>query len=71
MPENDIEPEDLEVRIGTKRHAQFEKILRQQEETILTSQINAEICTAVKEYCQKKILEEKAILEEQKKNQKI
>ena len=66
MGYEDKEPEDLEVRIGTKIQAEFDRILRVQNEVIVKSEANLELDKVIRDHCIKRIAEESELLESQK-----
>tara|TARA_Y100000310_G_scaffold280361_1_gene300039 strand:+ start:54 stop:236 length:183 start_codon:yes stop_codon:yes gene_type:complete len=52
-------PKDLGVKMGTPREAEYARVLRVQEESLVNSKINQEIAEVMIELCKKKIKEEK------------
>ncbi len=55
----DKTPKDLGIKIGSKEEAEFTKVLKMQEESLLNSRVNQEIAECVIELCKRRIAEEK------------
>ena len=53
------EPEDLQVRVGSREEASWAKCLRQSEELLVTAKENVEINSAIVKLAKEKIKEEK------------
>jgi hypothetical protein len=51
-------PKDLGIKIGTKKEAEYTRLLRTQEEAILKEEVNLEINKIVRDFCKKRISEE-------------
>ena len=43
-------PKDLGIKVGSKKQAEYEKILRSQKEVILNSEINKEVAEFMVEF---------------------